>query len=190
MDRIETILGYWIGDDVLTPERQALWFGGRPETDAFIRREFAAELERGARGELGEWTATPRGRLALVVVLDQFSRNAWRGTPRAFAQDPLALATSLDGLARGDESVLRPVERAFLYLPLEHAEDPAMQERSVECFTRLADEAPALAGFLDYAREHRDLITRFGRFPARNAVLGRPSTAEELAWLAEGGARF
>ena len=180
---LDDVLAYWFAPG---PERTARWFRGDAATDADVRGRFASTLESAARGELDGWTATPRGRLALIVVLDQFSRNVHRGTPRAFAQDARALALCLDGLARGDDRALAPDERAFFYLPLEHAEDAAMQARSVACFEALAAEAPGAAGFLDYAHEHRDVIARFGRFPHRNATLGRRSTPDEEAFLAAG----
>src|SRR5689334_2099390 len=183
MATADDVLAYWFAPG---PERAARWFRGDAATDADCRRRFAATLDAAARGELDGWSATPRGRLALIVVLDQFSRNIHRGTPRAFAQDARALALCLDGLARGDDRTLTPDERGFFYLPLEHAEDAAMQARSVACFEALAAEAPEAAGFLPWAREHRDVIARFGRFPARNATLGRPSTPDEEAFLARG----
>jgi len=180
----DDVLAYWFAPG---PERPTRWFRGDAATDADCRQRFAATLDAAARGELDEWTATPRGRLALIVVLDQFSRNVHRGTPRAFAHDARALALCLDGLARGDDRALAPEERAFFYLPLEHAEDAAMQARSVACFEALAAEAPEqCAGFLPWAREHRDVIARFGRFPSRNATLGRRSTPDEEAFLAGG----
>ena len=179
----DDVLSYWFAPG---PERMARWFGGDAATDADCRRRFASTLDAAARGELDDWTTTPRGRLALIVVLDQFSRNVHRGTSRAFAQDARALALCLDGLARGDDRALAPEERAFFYLPLEHAEDAAMQARSVACFEALAAEAPEQSEFLPFAREHRDVIARFGRFPSRNATLGRRSTPDEEAFLAGG----
>ena len=179
----EDVLTYWFAPG---PERTARWFRGDAATDADVRRRFASTLESAAHGELDGWAATPRGRLALIVVLDQFSRNVHRGTARAFAQDAHALALCVAGLARGDDRALAPEERAFFYLPLEHAEDAAMQARSVACFEALAAEAPEQSGFVDYAREHRDVIARFGRFPHRNAILGRRSTPDEEAFLAAG----
>jgi len=183
MTTADDVLAYWFAPG---PQRAARWFRGDAATDADCRQRFASTLDAATRGELDGWSATPRGRLALIVVLDQFSRNIHRGTPRAFAQDARALALCLDGLARGDDRTLGPDERGFFYLPLEHAEDAAMQARSVACFEALAAEAPEAAGFLPWAREHRDVIARFGRFPTRNATLGRPSTPDEEAFLARG----
>src|SRR5262247_3572904 len=114
------VLTYWFEGG---PDRTARWSGAEPTTDAEVRRRFGDTLDRAACGELDEWAATSRGRLALIVVLDQFSRNVHRGTPRSFAQDPRALALCLDGVARGEDRGLAPVERAFFYMPLQHAED-------------------------------------------------------------------
>ena len=137
----------------------------------------------------------PVGWLALLIVLDQFSRNAFRGQPEGFAGDAQALAIAQAGIARGDDQRVPPMARIFCYLPLEHAEDAAMQARSVALFTALRDAPGAepkafFDGTLDYAHKHQDVITRFGRFPHRNAILARASTAEEQAYLAQPGAGF
>jgi uncharacterized protein (DUF924 family) len=190
----EAVLRYWFGsprpDGRVAEECARRWFAAGEETDAFIRERFGRSLERAAGGELADWALTPRGRLALIVLLDQFSRNVHRGTSRAFAHDALALRLCVDGIAAGMDRELAPIERAFFYMPLQHAEDREAQRRSVACLECLAEEAPPalveqLRGFLDYARRHREVIERFGRFPHRNAVLGRPSTPEERAFLAE-----
>ena len=142
-----------------------------------------------------DWTASARGALAVVILLDQFSRNMFRGTPRAFAQDPLALAICNSAVDTGMDEELSPLERSFLYLPMEHSEDLAVQERSVRCFGALLERCAAadrdlFAEFLDYAEQHRRIVARFGRFPHRNAVLGRPSTPEELRFLEAPGSSF
>lgn len=195
----ETVLSFWFGDFADSPEalgkRIAFWFGKSDATDALIRERFGSALEAASCGELDRLADTARGRLALLILLDQFSRNVHRGTPQAFENDPRALALALDGIDKGLDRELHLVERVFFYLPLEHAEDLAMQDRSVALFQRLLDEAPAelkgyFASFVDYAERHRDIIARFGRFPHRNAVLGRESTAEELAYLAQPGSGF
>ncbi len=156
---------------------------------------FETDIARAVRGELDHWCATPRGQLALIVLLDQFSRNIYRGTARAFAQDRKALAVCRDGLEPGTDRALRPVERLFFYMPLQHAEDRDAQRRSVESFEGLLAEVaplhrPLCQGFRDYAHRHRAVIERFGRFPHRNVILGRPSTPEELAFLAGSEAPF
>jgi len=190
--RIDTILHFWFGDSPDDAEvartQQAFWFRESAATDRACRDRFAGDLARAAAGELDGWAATPHGRVALVMLLDQFSRNIHRGTARAFAQDAAALALTRAGLVQGHDLALRPIARVFLYLPLEHAEDPGTQDESVARFAALAADVPAawqpaFAIFVEYAEQHRDLIRRFGRFPARNQALGRPSTAEEIAFL-------
>lgn len=193
------VLRYWFGssaDDLEVNEQQSrLWWGHEASTDKEIRERFAELLERAGRGELDGWCASPRGRLAVIVVLDQFSRNVHRGSAQAFAQDPCALALCVEGLERDEDHALRPIERLFFYLPLEHAESLALQERSVaEQRDLLAEVPPAwrdtFAGFVDFALRHREVIARFGRFPHRNRLLGRESTPEELTFLAQPGSAF
>lgn len=194
----EQILSFWLGDYSEAGklgERVAFWFTKSNATDASIRDRFGATLESAARGDLDHLAETPRGRLALLVLLDQFSRNIHRGTPRAFATDARALSLALEGIERGHDRELHPVERLFFYLPLEHAEDIAMQDRAVELFRALRSETPAgmerfFDGFLDYAERHRDVIVKYGRFPHRNAILGRESSEEEREYLAQPGAGF
>lgn len=154
------------------------WFTADPGFDAACRTYLPLH-EAAARGELRAWEETPEGALALVLLLDQFPRNLFRGTPRAFATDGLALAAAERALARGHDRAIEPTLRIFLYMPLIHAEDLELQERSVALFTALG-----LPVHLEAAIEHRDLIRRFGRFPHRNAVLGRPETAAERDYLA------
>ncbi|MEI7035547.1 DUF924 family protein [Fulvimonas yonginensis] len=181
------VLDFWFAD-----ENAVRWFRPDEAFDRTVRERFGGTLEAAARGELDDWAATPRGRLALLIVLDQFSRNIYRGDARAFAQDPKAQAVALAGLERRDDEALAPLERLFAYLPLEHAEDLALQWRSVTLFRALALQAPPAdraqyEGYLDYARRHCEVIARFGRFPHRNAVLDRPSTPDERDYLAQGG---
>jgi uncharacterized protein (DUF924 family) len=183
----QQVLDFWFAD-----ENAVRWFVRDEEFDQTVRERFAATLDAASAGTLDHWAATPRGWLALLVVLDQFSRNIHRGDARAFAQDAKAQALALEGLERRDDEALAPLERLFAYLPLEHAEDLALQWRAVTLFRALAlQAAPPARGqyeaFLDYARRHCEIITRYGRFPHRNAALGRPSTPDELAYLAEGG---
>jgi uncharacterized protein (DUF924 family) len=145
-------------------------------------------------GGLRDWDREPDlepyGALARLVLLDQFTRNVFRGSARAFAGDELARDAALALIERGGERALSPVQRVFVYLPLEHAEDMALQQRSVALFEALAAEDPGLESTADYARRHREVIARFGRFPHRNAALGRESTAEERAYLAQPGSGF
>ena len=186
------VLDFWFGaqDSAGFGRERAAWFKKDPAFDAEIARRFGTAIERALRGELDAWAATAQGSLARILLLDQFTRNAFRGDKRAFAGDAQALAgaQALVG-ARLDEQ-LPPFMRAFAYMPFEHAEGIAMQDEAVRLFTRLETAAPELVHMLDYAHRHRAAIERFGRFPGRNAVLGRQSTAEEIAYLAEPGSGF
>jgi uncharacterized protein (DUF924 family) len=139
---------------------------------------------------LRDWDATPHGALARLIVLDQFTRNVYRGTPRAFAGDARALALAVAMTQEGLDQQLPPMLRAFAYLPFEHAEDLAMQAHAVELFQRLSQAQPGFDGMLDYALRHQEVIARFGRFPHRNAILGRPSTPEEVEFLRQPGSGF
>lgn len=173
----------------------AHWFAADAALDAQIRARFGEAVEAAANGRLDDWRATPAGWLALLILLDQFPRNLYRDDPRAWAADASAQRVALSGLARGDDRQLPAVQRVFAYLPLEHAEDSALQRRSVELFeTLLAEAAPErrqqFEDYLDYARRHREVIARFGRFPHRNATLGRPSTPQETLYLAQPGTGF
>ncbi|ACL57809.1 DUF924 family protein [Methylobacterium nodulans] len=154
------------------------WFTADPDFDAACHA-FRAAHEAASRGDLAAWEADPEGALALVLLLDQFPRNLFRGTPRAYATDAAARAAAERALARGHDRAIEPELRAFLYMPFMHAEDPAHQDRSLALF-----EALGLTDNLDAAREHHDLIRRFGRFPHRNPILGRAETPEERAYLA------
>lgn len=196
---IDSVLSFWFGSAEdqarVAREQQALWWKGTAETDRLIAGRFGALHERAVAGELEDWTGTPRGRLAAIILVDQFSRCLHRGQSGAFAYDPLALRWCLEGLDRRDDSALRPIERVFYYLPLEHSESHADQDRSVALFERLeAAAAPELrdlfAYFTGYARAHRDIVQRFGRFPHRNAILERVSTPEEFEFLQQPGSSF
>lgn len=172
-----------------------MWFSRDPAFDEALRHRFGTTLARLAEGELDHWQDTPRGRLAWLVVADQLSRNIHRGTPRAFALDAAALRCCREGIRLGHDLALGPLERLFFYLPLEHAEAACAQAVSVERFEALVHDLPReLQGYFReaarYVYQHRDIIDRFGRFPHRNQVLGRPSTAEEQAYLEDGAPRF
>lgn len=197
-EQAREILEFWFGDrrsDArVGTAQQKLWFDKNPDVDRAIRSRFGSLLEP-ARNRLLDWQTTPRGRLAMILLLDQFSRNIFRGTPEAFAYDHVALELSLEGLAQGDDLDCGLFGRAFCYLPLEHAEDLVRQEQSVALFRNLLDEAPdhlkkTFDSFYDYAVRHRDIVARFGRFPHRNAILGRESTAEERDFLKQPGSSF
>ncbi|MEO7493526.1 MAG: DUF924 family protein [Massilia sp.] len=168
-----------------------VWFTKDAAFDAMIGERFGATITLALGGGLREWDeAGPRGVLARILVLDQFTRNAFRERPESFAGDPLALAAATALVDSGAHLQLSPLERWFAYMPFEHTEDAAMQERSVALFTELAQQYEGFAGTLDYAHRHRGVIARFGRFPHRNAILGRASTPEELAYLSQPGSGF
>ncbi|HVH41873.1 MAG TPA: DUF924 family protein [Labilithrix sp.] len=192
----EDVLTFWLGPPGAPPlENATRWYAKDDAFDREIRTRFAGAIERAVRGDLDTWKTTPRGRLAFVILLDQFSRNMFRGTPRAFAQDGLASAAALEAIAAGDERVLSIVERSFLYMPLEHSEDRELQQRCVTAFEHLLADAPAdlekfVVNALDYAKRHAEIIERFGRFPHRSAILGRTSSPEELAFLEQPGSSF
>ncbi len=200
MSESEDVLEFWFGacgaDGALDPSKQKMWFGDGHQYDDGIRARFGELHARASRGELEkEWGATPRGRIALIVVLDQFSRHIHRGTERAYAQDPLAQRLAADGIGRNVDRGLIPAQRAFFYLPLEHAEDIELQRLSVRCFDGLSHtvataQRKEYESFLDYARRHRDIIERYGRFPHRNPILGRGSTPEETEFLKQPGSSF
>jgi len=191
------VLDFWFAPDSPAPvisEPTAFptrdwWFRKDAAFDRRIRERFGVPIAQALAGGLGEWSGTPRGALARVLLLDQFTRNAFRGTPDAFAGDARALATARDAVAREYDRTLAPVERWFLYMPFEHSEALQDQEHSVALFRALAQDT-GLADPVDWAEKHANVVRRFGRFPHRNAILGRASTAEELAFLRQRGSRF
>ena len=195
IEEFEEVLQFWF-PDLLTADHARMirqfewWFRGG--TDAAIKERFAGLLERAISGELDHWAQHPRSRLALIIVLDQFSRSVYRDTARAFAQDPKALALALEGIEIGHYPALgTPWEKTFFFMPLGHSEDLSNLERAVELAEELVEQAsPEFRKILEHsasqARGHRDVIARFGRHPHRNAVLGRQSTLEELDYLARG----
>ena len=195
----DELLEFWFGektDATAAAKSQAeLWWGHRAETDELLQARFGAAASSAAAGILDHWTGSPRGRLALILLLDQLPRAIHRGTPAAFAQDLDARRVAEQGLDSGADRLLRPIERLFFYLPFEHSEDLEDQDRSVALFRDLEAEVPVehkatFADFVDYAVRHREIIARFGRFPHRNAILGRESTPEEQAFLEQPGSSF
>jgi len=168
-----------------------VWFRKDDAFDAQIKERFGALIEQAVAGGLREWDAVgPQGVLARIIVLDQFTRNAYRGQPDSFGGDALALAAARELVASGADRQLPPHMRSFAYMPFEHAEDAAMQAQAVDLFTALDAEHEGFAGSLDYAHRHRGVIARFGRFPHRNAILGRASTEEEIEYLKQPGSGF
>jgi uncharacterized protein (DUF924 family) len=186
------VLAYWFGhpDDPCFGKPRVAWFNKDAAADAEIRSRFRALHQWAHGGLLNAWDEQAESALALTLVLDQFSRQIYRGQSKAFASDGKALALAEEALAAGFDQVLAPIQRAFFYFPFEHAESASAQARAVVLFEALAAEAPELANFADYARRHRDVIARFGRFPHRNALLGRANTPEEAEYLAQPGSGF
>lgn len=195
----QAILDCWFGDSLerpeTLPEQNQRWYAGGAAFDQALRKNFAAALDEAAAET--DWDGTDSyERLARVLLLDQVSRNIFRGTARAFATDPLALKLCLRAIDQGADAQLAPIQRAFLAMPLQHAEDCDIQQRSVEYFASLPAlashrfELDCLLSNADYARQHAQIVQRFGRYPHRNSVLGRASTPEEKAYLNDGASRF
>lgn len=185
---IDAVHHCWFGEldaqGLSAPRFHALWFTKSESTDQMLQRQFGDLLPRARRGELDTWIASDRGLIALIVLLDQFSRNIHRDTPDAFSADDKALALALQAIAAGRHLQLPLIHRVFLYLPLEHCEDLAIQEQCVSLFDALvAAGGEAMAGYAQYAVAHRDVIKQFGRFPHRNHILGRTSSQAELDYL-------
>jgi uncharacterized protein (DUF924 family) len=190
--KAQEVLDFWFGapGSAAYGKARPEWFRKDERFDAEVRERFGALVEQAVAGGLREWDALgPHGTLARIIVLDQFTRNAYRGTPASFAGDPLALAAARTLADSGADRELPPFQRAFAYMPFEHAEDAGMQERAVALFTALANEHDGFADMLDFAHRHRGVIARFGRFPHRNEILGRASTPEEIEFLRQPGSR-
>ena len=195
---IEDILHFWFGelqgDADVDQNKMKMWWRGSQEIDAEIERRFGAKVADALGGKLGVWAESPRGSLALVILLDQFTRNVGRGTARAFAGDRAALDLCIAAIDRGDDRRLRLIERSFLYMPMMHAEDRDVARRSIATFEQLSKEIAALGieypDFRSHAVQHAEIVIRFGRFPHRNEVLGRTPTADESEFLASGGPSF
>ncbi|MBD9409525.1 DUF924 family protein [Stutzerimonas stutzeri] len=195
----QDLLHWWFGQGSsateIAAEKQRLWFGYRPQQDAEARERFGALVEQALNGDLQDWAELPEGWLALVLLLDQLPRMIHRNTPRAFAGDERAQQLVRDGIAHGGDMLLSPIQRVFIYLVLEHAENLAVQDLAVAHFTALRDiaaehEQALFRDFLDYAERHREVISRFGRFPHRNAILGRDSSDAEQSFLQQPGSSF
>lgn len=176
----QTILDFWFNE--ITP---AEWFGKSDAFDELIRTRFLALTESAAKGELVGWRATIEGRLAEIIVLDQFSRNLWRDKPQAFAQDPMAIALAQEAVNHPDYAKLPAIQQKFILMPYMHSESALIHAQAIPLFQALNDDYT-----FDYEVKHKVIIDRFGRYPHRNAILGRTSTAEEVAFLAEPNSSF
>jgi len=197
LDEARQVREFWFGALPMSAHelhrREQLWFAtGPPELrhqrDEAIRARFEQMIERAAHDQLASWADSPRRRLSLIILLDQFPRNIYRGTARAFAYDSQALSLALSGMQSAADGALDVVERMFFYMPLQHAESREVQDESVAAYRRLLTEAPqqlrgAFESGLQSAQLHRSLIEQFGRFPHRNRALGRSDTPDEEAWL-------
>ena len=190
------VLDFWFGDGDYSPASvqalQSLWFAGRPADDQQIRPHFEHAVRAALTGEFDDWAAAAHSRLALIILLDQFTRVVFRGSAEAFSGDTYAHRLAVEGVAEGMHRELHVVERTFFLLPFEHAEDMQSQDRSITLYQQLLDDAPdefkeLAAESLRYAAAHRDIVVRFGRFPHRNRLLERATTAAEQAYL-DGGA--
>ncbi len=176
----QQVLDFWFQECTATD-----WFGKDPEFDRLIWERFGSTCEAAARGECFTWRQTLTGRLAEIIVLDQFSRNVWRDTPRAFSQDGMALVLAQEAIQHPDYPLLTQAERQFILMPFMHSESPLIHEHAVELFKALGDEQS-----LKYEYLHKAIIDRFGRYPHRNSILGRTSTKEELEFLQEPNSSF
>lgn len=199
MESPKTICEFWFGpskDDLeVAQQRSKFWWSKNPEVDADIKARFSDYLPKVINGELEEWRQTPLGTLALILLTDQFPRNMFRGTAQAFAYDAIARAFCKEGIKDGTAQSLRPIQRVFFYLPLEHSESLADQEYCIQLFKQLAEASepalkPTIENYIDFALRHRDIIDRFGRFPHRNAILNRDSTQAEIEFLQTPGSSF
>jgi len=191
--RIDAILGFWFREHELSApqidRRMDIWFGEDPAFDHEIRQEFAADVEKATAGKLEHWASEPRGRLALILLLDQFRRNIYRNTAKAFEMDKAALKLCVEGAMAKKDAGLTPIQRAFFYMPLQHAESRKVQAKSVELYTKLAEAVSptyqeTFLTIAQFAELHHDIIEQFGRFPHRNALLGRDNTPQEDEYLA------
>ena len=186
---VDAIHEYWFGrlDEagMCAADRNALWFNANAQDDAHCRERFHTLVDLAVAGDLDDWAAQDDSLVALLVLLDQFTRNIYRGTARAFSGDTRALTLAQETIASGRYQRLPAIHQVFLYMPLEHCEDPEVQEECVTLFEELAVVTgnAQIASFTRYAVAHRDVIARFGRFPHRNAILGRESSPQELAYL-------
>jgi uncharacterized protein (DUF924 family) len=186
-----TVLDFWFGKPGSAEygKPRKLWFEKSDAFDAELRSRFGSLQSAAAQGRLDAWQGRPKSALALILLLDQLPRNIYRGTPESFASDPRALAIARNVVARGFDRGMLAVERCFVYLPFEHAEDRASQQESLRLFAGLRDDSDSKSN-IDYARRHYEIIARFGRFPHRNQILGRQSTTQEIGFLKQPGSGF
>jgi uncharacterized protein (DUF924 family) len=190
-DRADMLLGFWFAPEGPSEHDQlrGVWFHATPEFDAALAEHFRADYDRAAAGVYEPWRDTPQTCLALILLLDQLPRNLFRNSPRAYATDAAALGTASEAVARGYDRAVAPVRRCFFYLPFQHSESLVDQETGMRLYAALP-EHPDKAAFAEAARRHHEIIARFGRFPHRNDILGRPSTPEEQDFVQQPGSAF
>lgn len=190
--RIDSVLNFWFREHALTApqidRRMDIWFGEDEKFDREIEKQFSGDVERASAGELDHWAEDPRGRLALILLLDQFRRNIHRNTAKAFEKDPAALKLCVEGAMQKADKDLPAIERVFFYMPLQHAESLKVQKKAVDLYNKLAEAVSptfreTFSTIAQFAELHRDIIEQFGRFPHRNALLGRENTPEEEEYL-------
>jgi uncharacterized protein (DUF924 family) len=193
LSRIDEILSFWFKEQALSApqidHRMDIWFGEDPDFDDQIETAFADDVNSACKGKLDHWAAEPHGRLALIILIDQFRRNIYRNTAKAFSQDKLALKLCVEGAMEKKDKGLTPIQKVFFYMPLQHAESRKVQAKSVELYNRLAESVSptyqeTFLTVAQFAELHRDIIDQFGRFPHRNELLGRANTPEEDEYLA------
>lgn len=191
--RIEAILSFWFKEQELSApqidRRMEIWFGEDPVLDLEIEKEFANEVEAASDGKLNHWAVDPHGRLALIILIDQFRRNIYRNSAEAFSKDRLALRLCVEGAMEKKDKDLTPIQRVFFYMPLQHSESPKVQAKSLELYDRLAEtvsltDRETFLTVAQFAELHKDIVDQFGRFPHRNKLLNRENTAEEAEYLA------
>jgi len=191
--RIDAILSFWFKEQSLSApqvdRRMDIWFGSDAAFDHEIQAEFLADIEQASAGQLGHWAEEPRGRLALILLIDQFRRNIYRNTAQAFEMDQVALKLCVEGAMERKDRGLAPIQRAFFYMPLQHSESPKVQAKACELFNKLADAVSptyreTFSTIAQFAELHRDIVEQFGRFPHRNELLGRANTPAEDEYLA------
>ena len=192
--RIDAVLSFWFKQQSLSApqvdRRMDVWFGEDTAFDAQIKAEFSGDVARASEGKLDHWAKQPRGRLALILLLDQFRRNIYRSTRDAFAMDRKALQLCVQGAMEKKDRGLDPIEKVFFYMPLQHAESAKVQAKSCELFNKLAEAVSptyreTFMTIAQFAELHRDIVDQFGRFPHRNKLLGRKNTPEEEEYLAD-----
>ena len=191
--RIDEILAFWFKEQELSApqidRRMDIWFGEDPVFDESIKAEFEDDIEKASKGQLDHWAEEPRGRLALILLIDQFRRNIYRNTAKAFSHDKLALKLCVEGAMAKKDKGLTPIQKVFFYMPLQHAESAKVQAKSVELFNKLAESVSptfqeTFLTVAQFAELHKDIIDQYGRFPHRNELLGRDNTPEEDEYLA------